>query len=171
MGCWGTTVLVSHFIHAMQGVDGWRGAKAVYAWSFYSQGTDKPPPRFGRVVPGDRAGLVRSPRGLAVRHPARQGRAPGRAGRPPVRTLLVLDGLELLQYGPARRSGGSGDAGQTGGLKDQGLRALLRQLAASNPGLVVVTTRLRVPDLAGRPAPVVHHRASRADPDAWPASS
>ena len=71
------------------------------------------------------------------------------------RALVILDGLEPLQYGPSRRSGGSGDAGLTGGLKDHGLRALLRQLAAANPGLLVVTTRLEVPELAGRPGRAV----------------
>ena len=55
------------------------------------------------------------------------------------RTLLVLDGLEPLQYppGPSR-----------GRLKDQGIEALLKRLAVHNPGLCVVTTRESVADLA-----------------------
>jgi tetratricopeptide (TPR) repeat protein len=54
------------------------------------------------------------------------------------RTLLILDGLEPLQYPP----------GPMGGrLKDQGLVSLLRELAYHNPGLCIITTRLPVEDL------------------------
>jgi hypothetical protein len=49
------------------------------------------------------------------------------------RTLLVLDGIEPLQY-PLNDP-------QAGRLKDQALEALLLGLAADNPGLCVVTTR------------------------------
>jgi tetratricopeptide (TPR) repeat protein len=52
------------------------------------------------------------------------------------RTLLILDGLEPLQ-----------DA-KTGELRDDGLRALLRRLAAHNHGLCLVTTRQQLPELA-----------------------
>lgn len=52
------------------------------------------------------------------------------------RTLLILDGLEPLQ-----------DA-RTGELRDEGLRALLRGLAAHNHGLCLVTTRQHLPELA-----------------------
>jgi len=55
------------------------------------------------------------------------------------RALLVLDGLEPLQHPPGPL------AGQ---LKDPAITALLKGLAASNPGLCVVTTRERVADLA-----------------------
>jgi hypothetical protein len=55
------------------------------------------------------------------------------------RTLLVLDGLEVVQF-PL--------GSQEGKLRDEGLRVLLRQLAASNLGLCVISTRLRVADLA-----------------------
>ncbi|HEX3149842.1 MAG TPA: hypothetical protein VHR66_17325, partial [Gemmataceae bacterium] len=49
------------------------------------------------------------------------------------RTLLVLDGIEPLQY-PVNDP-------QAGRLKDQALEALLQGLAADNPGLCIVTTR------------------------------
>jgi tetratricopeptide (TPR) repeat protein len=59
------------------------------------------------------------------------------------RVLLVLDGVEPLQHGPGP---------QVGQLKDLGLRALLRRLAAMSPaephGLVVLTSRLAVADIA-----------------------
>ena len=56
------------------------------------------------------------------------------------KTLLVLDGLEPLQYSQASPTPGQ--------LKDPAVTALLKGLAASNPGLCVVTTREHVKDLA-----------------------
>jgi hypothetical protein len=53
--------------------------------------------------------------------------------------LLILDGLEPLQYAPT--------APTPGELKDQGIAALLKGLAAANHGLCVVTTRYSLPDL------------------------
>jgi len=55
------------------------------------------------------------------------------------RTLLVLDGLEPLQNppGPQERR-----------LREPSLQALLRELAAFNKGLCVITTRLPIPDIA-----------------------
>src|SRR5262249_17341690 len=55
------------------------------------------------------------------------------------RTLLVLDGIEPLQY-PLNDP-------QAGRLKDQALEALLQGLAADNPGLCVVTTREHLTNL------------------------
>jgi hypothetical protein len=54
------------------------------------------------------------------------------------RTLLILDGLEPLQYAPGP---------MTGHLKDLAITALLKGLAQKNPGLCVINTRLRVTDL------------------------
>jgi serine/threonine protein kinase len=55
------------------------------------------------------------------------------------RTVLVLDGLEPLQNPPGP---------QEGRLRDPSLQALLRELAAFNSGLCVITTRLPVADIA-----------------------
>jgi hypothetical protein len=55
------------------------------------------------------------------------------------RTLLVLDGLDPLQNPPGP---------QEGRLREPSLQALLRELAAFNMGLCVVTTRLPVADIA-----------------------
>jgi len=55
------------------------------------------------------------------------------------RTLLVLDGLEPLQNPPGP---------QEGRIREPSLQALLRELAAYNMGLCVVTTRLVVADIA-----------------------
>jgi tetratricopeptide (TPR) repeat protein len=74
------------------------------------------------------------------------------------RTLLVLDGLEPLQYPPGTM------AGQ---LHDHAIAALLKGLAQRNPGLCVVTTRERVGDLTsfwGSTAPELqlHHLSTSA---------
>jgi hypothetical protein len=53
--------------------------------------------------------------------------------------LLVLDGLEPLQNPPGP---------QEGRLREPALQALLRELAAFNKGLCVITTRLPVADIA-----------------------
>ena len=55
------------------------------------------------------------------------------------RTLLVLDGLEPLQNPPGP---------QEGRLRESSFQALLRELAAFNTGLCVITTRLPIADLA-----------------------
>src|SRR6201984_3530060 len=55
------------------------------------------------------------------------------------RTLLILDGLEPLQNPPGP---------QEGRLREPSLQALLRELAAFNKGLCVITTRTPVADIA-----------------------
>ena len=55
------------------------------------------------------------------------------------RSLLILDGLEPLQYAPTSPTPGQ--------LKDQGIAALLKGLAAASHGLCVVTTRYSLPHL------------------------
>ena len=55
------------------------------------------------------------------------------------RTLLVLDGLEPVQNPPGP---------QEGRLREPSLQALLRELAAFNTGLCVITTRILVADIA-----------------------
>ena len=66
---------------------------------------------------------------------ARDSRSSSRSRR----TLFVLDGLEPLQNPPGP---------QEGRLRDPSLQALLRELAAFNTGLCVITTRMPVADLA-----------------------
>jgi hypothetical protein len=55
------------------------------------------------------------------------------------RTLLVLDGLEPLQNPPGS---------QEGRLREPSRQALLREIAAFNAGLCVITTRTPVADIA-----------------------
>jgi tetratricopeptide (TPR) repeat protein len=56
------------------------------------------------------------------------------------RTILVLDGVEPLQWGPGV---------QAGRLKDPALQALVKELGAQNTGLCLITTRIAVADLEG----------------------
>jgi len=152
MGGTGKTALVNHFVTGLQ-TQGWRGAQAVFVWSFYSQGTDDKrqasADEFFKAALawfGHNGDLPTSAHDKGVRLAALIAAK---------RALVILDGLEPLQYGPSRRTGGQDTVGMTGGLKDQGLIALVRQLARDNPGLLVVTTRLKVPDLKGIAAPGV----------------
>jgi len=115
--------------------DNYREAERVYCWSFYSQGTsdraasadlfiDQALRWFGDPVPTVGSPWDKGER-LAgyIRHE---------------RTLLILDGLEPLQYPPGAHEGR---------LKDPALATLLVELAAGQPGLCVITTRERVGDL------------------------
>jgi tetratricopeptide (TPR) repeat protein len=134
----GKSALVARWLGEMS-ADGWRGARRVMDWSFYSQGSEE------RVASAD--GFV----DYALRFfgdedptkgsPHDRGRRLAELVRKE-KTLLVLDGVEPLQYPPGRPE-------VEGRLKDPGLTALLKGLAAGNRGLCVVTTRERVADLAG----------------------
>lgn len=137
-GGMGKSALVSHWLDHMS-ADGWRGARRVLDWSFYSQGTEE------RVTSADRfldhaliwfgdpdfKGAPRD-RGLRLAELVRKEKI-----------LLVLDGVEPLQHPPTSPLAGR--------LKDPGLAALLKSLAGGNPGLCVVTTRERIEDLNGFP--------------------
>lgn len=133
----GKTSLVFHWVQTRFAAKQWPGVERYFDWSFYSQGTgesrqtsadffiakaleffgDPDPARGSPYERGERlAGLIRQ-----------------------YRTLLVLDGIEPLQYPP--------NDPQAGRLKDLGLEALLRELAADNSGLVVITTREHLTDV------------------------
>ncbi len=132
----GKTALVNVWLNRMAEKN-WRGADCVFGWSFYSQGAaegrqasadlfiDTALRWFGDPEPEKGSPWDKGER-LAERVRAQ-------------RTLLVLDGLEPLQYPPGGALGGR--------LKDPALQSLLRELALSNPGLCILTTRLGVDDL------------------------
>ena len=114
----------------------YRSAQLVFGWSFYRQGTS------GGTWSADEfldAALHwfgdPDPRlGTAWEKGERLAKLVGHR-----RTLLVLDGLEPLQNPPGA---------EEGRLRDPSLQALLRELAAFNMGLCVITTRLPVADLS-----------------------
>ena len=117
-------------------VEHYRSAELVFGWSFYRQGSSgssssgdeffdsalawfgDPDPRIG--TPWEKGERLAK----LISHR---------------RTLLVLDGLEPLQHPPGP---------QEGRVREPSLQALLRQLAAFNTGLCVITTRLPVADVA-----------------------
>ena len=144
MGGAGKTALVYHFVQALK-ASGWHGARSVFAWSFYSQGSDEDrqtsaddffKAAFAHFSGGEKA-PPRDPhqKGVDLAHLVQAHRA-----------LLILDGLEPLQYAA---HGGPQSSAQAGGIKDPGVKALLKALADDNPGLCAVTTRIRLAELAG----------------------
>ncbi len=131
----GKTALVNYWLNQMER-NNWRGAEKVFGWSFYSQGTREDRQASGDEFLayalkwfGDPDPKEGSPwnKGLRLAELIRQQR-----------TLLILDGLEPLQYPPGTMQGQ---------LKDQGLQALLKELVRSNPGLCIITTRESVKDI------------------------
>ncbi len=117
----------------------WPGCDAVFAWTFYHQGTDEKSADSSDVFLkqaltffGDPE-LAESSEGASDKG-RRLAELVGER-----RALLILDGLEPLQYAPTSPTPGE--------LKDQGLAALLKALVATSHGLCVVTTRYSIPDL------------------------
>jgi tetratricopeptide (TPR) repeat protein len=151
----GKSALVAHWMNHMA-VDGWRGAARVLDWSFHSQGLENrvtsAEPFIDHALrffgdPDPKAGSLHD-RGARLGRLLRQER-----------TLLVLDGIEPMQYPPGRPE-------IEGRLKDPGLAALLKGLAAGNPGLCIVTTRERIADLAGFPGTAPQIALEELAPDA-----
>jgi serine/threonine protein kinase len=131
----GKSTLVNQWLRRMA-ADHYRSAELIFGWSFYRQGSSgetssadefldaalnwfaDPDPRIGTGwEKGERLAKLVAHR----------------------RTLLVLDGLEPLQYPPGP---------QEGRVREPSLQALLRELAAFNSGLCVITTRTPVADIA-----------------------
>src|SRR5271157_3758685 len=131
----GKSTLVNHWLRRMA-AEQYRCAELVFGWSFYRQGASgetssadefleatltwfgDPDPRIG--TPWEKGERLAK----LVAHR---------------RTLLVLDGLEPLQNPPGP---------QEGRVREPSLQALLRELAAFNKGLCVITTRTPVADIA-----------------------
>ncbi|MFT3767112.1 MAG: hypothetical protein QM820_16570 [Minicystis sp.] len=132
----GKSALVNAWIARLDAA-GWKGARRVYGWSFYSQGTERPATSsdefFAEALRwfGDTEAAPTSPWAKGERLAALVKRE---------RTLLVLDGLEPHQWGPGV---------QAGKLKEPALEALVKELGAQNKGLCLITTRIGVTDLEG----------------------
>ncbi|HEV2846574.1 MAG TPA: hypothetical protein VG477_17090, partial [Thermoanaerobaculia bacterium] len=137
----GKSALVARWLDSMAAA-GWRGATRVLGWSFYSQGTKD---RVTSAEPFVDHALrfFGDPDPIAGSLHDRGARLAGLIRKE--RTLLVLDGIEPLQYPPGRPE-------IAGRLKDPGLAALLKGLAWGNLGLCVVTTRERIANLDGFPS-------------------
>ena len=115
--------------------DNYRGARRVFAWSFYSQGTSERATSADQFINaalewfGDEHPMMGSPwdKGERLAQLARREK-----------TLLLLDGMEPLQSPPAY---------ERGKVKDPALATLVEELARENNGLCVITTRETIADL------------------------
>jgi hypothetical protein len=131
----GKTSLIATWM-AELALKNWRGAERVFDWSFYSQGTGEQGLAAADTFLAEALRTFSDPDptlGSPWDRGARLARLVGQS-----RCLLVLDGLEPLQYPPGPMEGK---------LKHQGIEALLKGLAAQNAGLCVVTTREKVDDI------------------------
>ena len=134
----GKTSLVASFANALA-ARGWPGAQAAFAWSFYRQGSSE--------QAGASSDLFFAEALKFFRLPAVEGESGYEKGKrlaralSESRALLILDGLEPLQYPP--------NSPMQGRLKDDALAALLKTLATRNAGLCLATTRYEIEDLKG----------------------
>jgi len=131
----GKSALVNRWLGQMA-VEHYRSAELVFGWSFYRQGTSRGSSSADEFLD---AALTwfddPDPRiGTAWEKGERLAKLMSHR-----RTLLVLDGLEPLQNPPGP---------QEGRVRGPALQALLRELAAFNTGLCVITTRIPVADIA-----------------------
>lgn len=141
LGGEGKTSLVAHWAVNLS-AQGWPGCAAAFAWSFYSQGTRDLSAASSDVFlkealnffGDDKDQAFAASNAGAFEKGQRLARVVGQR-----KNLLILDGLEPLQYAPT--------SPMPGELKDQGLVALLKGLAQHNRGLCLVTTRYSLPDL------------------------
>jgi len=133
----GKTALVNKWLLQM-GQEDYRGAERVFGWSFYSQGAKE-----GGQASADQF-IAAALEWFGDPEMAKSSKFPWDKGErlaelvKEQQTLLILDGLEPLQYPPGEMEGR---------LKDPGLCCLLRELAHHNPGLCIITTRLKADDL------------------------
>jgi len=133
----GKSALVNHWLGRMA-QNRYGGAERVFGWSFYRQGIND------RLASADQF-IYAALRWFGDAEPS-NGSLRDRGARLAElvrrqKTLLVLDGLEPLQYPPGPNAGR---------IKDDALQVLLRELAAHNSGLCVATTREPIIDIAAR---------------------
>ena len=141
----GKSALLQEFLRPLDGGQ-LPGAHTVYAWSAYSQGSGE-----NRTANADEFiakalgffghDLSREPIQDAVERGRRLAHLVGER-----RTLMILDGLEPLQDAPHVNAGR---------LVDRGLAEFVKTLARENKGLLVITSRQELPELATAPAPRV----------------
>jgi len=114
----------------------YRSAQLVFGWSFYRQGSSGDTSSADEFLDAALTWFGDPDPRLGTTWEKGERLAKLVAHR---RTLLVLDGLEPLQNPPGT---------QEGRLREPSLQALLRELAAFNTGLCVITTRTPVADIA-----------------------
>jgi Protein kinase domain/NACHT domain len=135
----GKSTLVNHWLRRMAAKH-YRSAELVFGWSFYRQGTSGGTSSADEFLDAALTWFGDPDPRLGTAWEKGERLAKLFAHR---RTLLVLDGLEPLQNPPGP---------QEGRLREPALQALLRELAAFNKGLCVITTRTQVADIADHEA-------------------
>jgi hypothetical protein len=131
----GKSTLVNHWLRRMA-AEHYRSAELVFGWSFYRQGSSGGTSSADEFLDATLAWFGDPDPRIGTAWEKGERLAKFIAHR---RTLLVLDGLEPLQNPPGS---------QEGRLREPSLQALLRELAAFNAGLCVITTRMPVADIA-----------------------
>jgi tetratricopeptide (TPR) repeat protein len=131
----GKSTLVNHWLRRMAAKH-YRSAELVFAWSFYRQGASGGSSSADEFLDAALGWFGNTDPRLGTAWEKGERLAKLVAHR---RTLLVLDGLEPLQNPPGP---------QEGRLCEPSLQALLRELAAFNKGLCVITTRTPIADIA-----------------------
>jgi tetratricopeptide (TPR) repeat protein len=131
----GKSTLVNHWLRRMA-TDHYRSAELIFGWSFYRQGTSGGTSSADEFLDAALNWFGDPDPQLGTAWEKGERLAKLVAHR---RTLLVLDGLEPLQNPPGPREGR---------LREPSLQALLRELAAFNTGLCVITTRTPIADIA-----------------------
>ena len=130
----GKSTLVNHWLRGMA-AEHYRSAQLVFGWSFYRQGSSGGTSSADEFLDAALNWFGESDPRIGTAWEKGERLAKLIAHR---RTLLVLDGLEPLQNPPGS---------QEGRLREPSLQALLRELAAFNTGLCVITTRMPVADI------------------------
>ena len=130
----GKSALVNRWLEGMAKKD-WDGADRIFGWSFYSQGSHENSAASADLFIDTALRWLGDP-DPAAGSPWDKGERLADLVRKQ-RTLLVLDGLEPLQWA-------SGDSGR---IKDPALATLVETLADGNPGLVLITSRMHVTGL------------------------
>ncbi len=150
----GKSALVNNWVRQIA-QEKYRGAARVYAWSFWSQGSDQPQTSADPFI--DAALRWFDDPDPTAGSPWDKGERLARYIKQ-TRTLLILDGLEPLQHPPGPMEGQ---------LKEQTMQALLRELAAGQPGLCVISTREPIADVLDYAAPaVISHDLDQLSPQA-----
>ena len=131
----GKSTLVNHWLRRMA-TEHYRSAELIFGWSFYRQGSSGDTSSADEFLDAALTWFGDPDPRLGTAWEKGERLAKLVAHR---RTLLVLDGLEPLQNPPGP---------QEGRVREPSLQALLRELAAFNTGLCVITTRTPVADIA-----------------------
>jgi hypothetical protein len=131
----GKSTLINHWLRRLA-ADHYRSAELIFAWSFYRQGSSGETSSADEFLDAALAWFGDPDPQIGTAWEKGERLAKLIAHR---RTLLVLDGLDPLQNPPGP---------QEGRVRESSFQALLRELAAFNKGLCVITTRMPVADIA-----------------------